>query len=216
MARMLTLTALPCPRVSMFAFARATPWQRRDPAGRTTPVRLAWGRSRQAAMPAVAGAAGSRRGWPKQDGGDAMTPRVRWFVACLAVRLAAPVAGTFAIRGQEKRTSLPADEGPFQPREGHRSAPWPGLTAPVGLGKQKRPLPTGMGPDAATPDESGRDPKWVWPYSTGGIISCPGGLPGSVDQFSGSTSDGLIIGGPTNGGQVTWPATSARVGARSG
>ena len=37
MARMLTLTAMLCLRVSMFTFARATPWQSRDPAGRTTP-----------------------------------------------------------------------------------------------------------------------------------------------------------------------------------
>ena len=106
-------------------------------------------------MPAVAGEAGSRRGWPKQDGGDAMTPRVRWFVACLAVSLASPIAGTaaaaFAIRGREEGTALPKDEGPFQPREGHRSAPLPGSTAPVGLAHTKTPAPDRDGCERGDP-----------------------------------------------------------------
>jgi hypothetical protein len=71
-------------------------------------------------MPAVVGATGSRRGWPKQDRGDAMTPWVRWFVACLAVSLASSIAGAaaaaFAIRGREEGPALPADEGPFHPQ----------------------------------------------------------------------------------------------------
>jgi hypothetical protein len=84
-----------------------------------------------------------------------MTPRVRWFVACLAVSLASPIAGTaaaaFAIRRRERRTALPEDERPSQPRKGDRPAPLPGSSAPVGLGYQKRPLPAGMGAERGAP-----------------------------------------------------------------
>ena len=49
-----------------------------------------------------------------------MTPRVRWFAACLAVSLASPIAGAaaaaFAIKRREEGPARPAAEGPFHPQ----------------------------------------------------------------------------------------------------